>query len=223
MPEALCFDVFGSTHDQHSTPVRRIREVTGVAAPVAERVSRRWATEQLRYSFELTMMGRYETWWSLAEHALEHALAYHGLAVAADERRTILEAYRHLEPYEDWAPFERLAAEYDLYILSDGDPELLETLAKNTGFEDYLTGVVSAHDVRAYKPRPEVYEQVATRIDGGLADCELVATHQFDVAGAMNAGMTSTFVNRFGEPTGRLGFEPDRTVESYVELADERC
>lgn len=223
MPEALCFDVYGSTHNQHSTPVERIREVTGVPDPVAEHVSRRWAAEQLRYSFEVTMMGEYETWWTLAERALRHALAYHGLEVTSEELETILEAYQHLEPYEAWAPFERLAAEYDLYILSDGNPEMLETLASNTGFDDYLTGVVSAHGVRAYKPRPEVYEQLAAVVDGELSDCGMVATHQFDVAGATNAGMEGLFVNRFGEPTGRLGFEPDLTVGSYAELADALC
>lgn len=223
MPEALCFDVYGSTHDQHSTPVRRIRDVTGVAEPVAEDVSQRWAAEQLRYSFEVTMMDEYETWWSLAEQALEFSLAYHGLEVTGDEQETILEAYRHLDPYEDWRPFERLAAEHDLYILSDGNPEMLETLARNTGLEEYLSGVVSAHAVRAYKPRPEVYEQLDRHVDGGLSACGMVATHQFDVAGAMNAGMDGLFVNRFGEPTSRLGFEPDHIVGSYAELADALC
>lgn len=220
MPEALCFDVYGSTHDQHSTPVRRIREATGVAEPVAERVSRHWALEQLRYSFELTMMGEYRTWWTLAEYALEHALAYHGLEVTPDEQATVLEAYQHLDPYEDWRPFERLAAEHDLYILSDGNPEMLETLARNTGFDAYLSGIVSAHGVRAYKPRSEVYEQMADVVDGGLSDCGMVATHHFDVAGAMNAGMEGVFVNRFGAPTDRLGIEPNRVVGSYAELAE---
>lgn len=223
MPEALCFDVYGSTHDQHSTPVRRIQAETGAAGPVAEQVSRLWAGEQLRYSFELTMMGRYRTWWALADAALGYALDYYGLDVASDDRETVLEAYEHLEPYEDWTPFERLSTEYDLYILSDGNPEMLETLARNSGFDDYLTGIVSAHGVRAYKPRPEVYEQMADEVEGDLSDCQLVATHQFDVVGAMNAGMGAAFVNRFGEPTDRLEFDPDHVVDSYAELADALC
>lgn len=223
MPSALCFDVYGSTHDQHSTPVRRIRDVTGVAEPVAQDVSRRWAGELLRYSFEVTMMDEYETWWSLAEQALEFALAYHGLEVTRDEQETILRAYQHLDPYEDWRAFDRLATEYDLYVLSDGNPEMLETLARNTGFEEYLSGVVSAHSVQAYKPRPEVYEQMDRHVDGGVSACGMVATHQFDVAGAMIAGMDWLLVNRFGEPTRRLGFEPDRIVGSYAELADALC
>lgn len=223
MLEALCFDVYGSTHNQHSTPKRRVRDVTGVAEPVAETISRRWAAEQLRYSFEVTMMDEYQTWWALAEQALEYALAYHGLEVTADEQATILEAYQHLEPYEDWEAFDRLADEYDLYILSDGNPEMLETLARNTGFEEYLSGIVSAHPVQAYKPRPEVYEQMAQHVDGGLGDCGMVATHQFDIAGAMNAGMDGIFVNRFGEPTSRLGFEPQLSVGSYAELANRIC
>lgn len=221
MPEALCFDVYGSTHDQHSTPVSRIRDVIGASRPVAERVSRLWADEQLRYSFEVTMMDRYETWWSLAERALTYALEYYGYDVSAEERERILEGYQHLEPYEDWAPFERLSGEYDLYVLSDGNPEMLETLAANTGFDEYLAGVVSAHEVGAYKPRAEVYERMGEYVEGGVSDCTMVATHHFDVAGATNAGMDAAFVNRFGEPTRRLGVEPDHVVESYADLADE--
>lgn len=223
MPEALCFDVYGSTHDQHSTPVHRLQRVTGVSQPVAERVSQLWAREQLRYSFEVTMMDRYETWWSLADQALEYALDYSGLELSEEERETILEAYQHLEPYEDWGPFEHLSNDYDLYVLSDGNPEMLATLVANTGFEEYLDGIVSAHEVRAYKPRPEVYGQMDDHIEGGVSDCLMVATHHFDVAGAMNAGMGAAFVNRFGEPTRRLGVDPNRIVSSYAELADVLC
>jgi 2-haloacid dehalogenase len=61
---------------------------------------------------------------------------------------------------------------------------------------------------------------MAQYVDGGLGECGMVATHQFDVAGAMNAGMDGIFVNRFGVPTSRLGFEPDVSVGSYAELAD---
>lgn len=223
MPEALCFDVYGSTHDQHSSPVRRLVEVAGVAEPVARRVSRHWADQQLRYSYEVTMTDRYRTWWSLADAALEHALDYHGIALTEGERETVLAAYRHLEPYEDWTPFERLGERFALYVLSDGNPEMLETLAANTGFDEHLDGIVSAHAVRAYKPRAEVYTQMDEHVPGGVGDCSMVATHRFDVAGAMAVGMEGTFVNRFGEPTERLGVEPDRTVGSYAELADELC
>lgn len=223
MPEALCFDVYGSTHNQHSTPVRRLQRVIGASQSVAERVSELWAREQPRYSFEVTLMDRYETWWSLAEQALEYSLNYYSIELSQGKRETVLEAYQHLDPYEDWEPFERLRGEYNLYILSDGNPEMLETLASNTGFDEYLDGIVSVHEVDAYKLRPEVYERVGLHMGGDVSDCLMVATHHFDVMGAMNAGMEAAFVNRFGEPNRRLGIEPDRVVGSYAELADTLC
>lgn len=223
MSEALCFDVYGSTHDQHSTPVRRLQSVTGVSRAVAEQISRLWADEQLRASFEVTLMDDYRTWWTLAEQALSYALATHGLEVTDDERTRILDGYRHLEPYEDWAPFERLAESHDLYILSDGNPRMLETLAANTGFDAHLDGVVSADAVEAFKPHPAVYTQMADHVDGGVDDCTMVATHHFDLVGAKQAGMDVAHVNRFGEPTERLGETPDLVVDSYAGLADELC
>jgi 2-haloacid dehalogenase len=223
MTEALCFDVYGSTHDQHSAPViRALEDEAGVPTPVAEEMAEMWVEHELRYSLEVTLMDAYDTWWSLTEAALEYVLDYYGVDATDDVVAEVMGAYEHLEPHESWDALERLRdAGYGLYVLSDGDPGMLETLVANTGMDAHLDGVVSVHEVGAFKPAPEVYTNVLDHVDCDIGDCTMVATHLFDLAGAANAGMRTAFVDRYNVPGRRLDFEPDLTVPTYERLADE--
>lgn len=221
MSEVLCFDIYGSVHNQHSI-TDTLQEVTGLPTPVVQEMSEMWVDHQISYSLEVTLMGEYRTWWDLTVEALDYVLEYYGVEVTADERDRIMAAYEHLEPYEDWDEFARLRdAGHELYVLSDGNPEMLETLADNTGFSRYLDGIVSVDDVEKYKPHPDVYRNVENYVDRPVEECTMVATHTFDVAGAQSAGMKTALVNRFGVPPTRLGYVPDLEVESYAELAAE--
>lgn len=220
MSETLCFDVYGSVHNQHSI-VNKLQEVTGVSQPVARDMSEMWVDHQISYSLEVTLMDEYQTWWDLTVHALNYVLEYYSIEVTEAERDQIMEAYEHLEPYEDWDEFAKLReAGHELYILSDGNPEMLQTLADNTGFSQYLDGIVSVHDEQKYKPHPDVYKNIENYAGKPVEDCTMVATHTFDVAGAQAAGMKTALVNRFNVPPTRLGHTPDLEVESYAELAE---
>lgn len=222
MGEVLCFDVYGSTHDQYSAPVvDALVAATGVSTPVADGIARAWIQRELRYTFEVTLMDAYETAWNLTEAALSYTLEYYGLEADQETVATVMAAYEHLEPFESWEPLERLqAAGQDLYVLSNGDPEMLETLAANTGMDEYLDGIVSAREAGAFKPSPEVYTNMESHVDRDIDECRMVATHLFDLAGAANAGMKTAFVDRHDVPARRLDFEPDLAVPTYEALAD---
>jgi 2-haloacid dehalogenase len=219
--EVLCFDVYGSTHDQHSI-VETLAAVADVSLAVAEEMSELWVEHQIDYSMEVTLMNAYESWWSLTERALEWVLEYYGVDLTAGEREEVMNAYEHLEFYEGIEPFERLAdAGHELYILSDGNPEMLETLAANSGFDAVLDGIVSVAEVGRFKPAPEVYRSIGDYVDRPAEECTMVATHTFDVAGGKNAGLDGILINRHRVPAHRLGFDPDLVVPSYAALADE--
>lgn len=223
MGEVLCFDVYGSTHNQYSEPILdALERELGVATPVADEIARQWIHRELRYTFEVTLMDAYDTALNLTAAALSDTLGYYGLDADVGTVAAIMDAYEHIEPYESWEPLERLqAAGHDLYILSNGDPEMLETLAANTGMDEHLDGIVSAQEVRAYKPSPEVYTNMQTHVDRDIEECRMVATHLFDLAGAANAGMRTAFVDRHNVPARRIDFEPDIAVPTYEQLTDE--
>ncbi|MCD2204579.1 haloacid dehalogenase type II [Halobacterium sp. KA-6] len=221
MSQTLCFDIYGSVHNQHSI-VETLNEIIDLPIHVLEDLSEMWVNHQISYSMEVSLMGEYQTWWDLTVHSLEYALEYYDISITAEEKDRIMDAYGHLEPYEDWEEFEKLRdAGHELYILSDGNPEMLRELASNTGFDEYLDGIVSVHETGKYKPHPDVYHNIENYADRPVEECTMVATHTFDVAGAQAAGMKTALVNRFSVPETRLGHTPDLVVDSYAELAEE--
>ncbi|KYH24056.1 putative HAD-hydrolase [Halalkalicoccus paucihalophilus] len=220
MTEVLCFDVYGSTHNQHSV-TDTLEAVTGLPSPIVQDMSEMWVEYQISYSMEVTLMRDYRSWWDLTTESLDYVLDYYGVNLTDTEYQRVMEAYKHLEPYEDLANFGQLRdAGHELYILSDGNQDMLTELAENTGFDEYLTGIVSVEDVEVFKPHPKAYENIENYTDRSLEDCTMVATHTFDVAGAQAAGMKTILVNRFNVPATRLSHTPDMVVDSYAELAD---
>ncbi|NHN58217.1 MULTISPECIES: haloacid dehalogenase type II [Halorussus] len=219
--EALCFDMYGTLCDTSSV-TETLGEELDLTDKVVANVDELWRQKQLQYATESALMDDYRTFWEVTERALEYALEFHGLPVDRAAQERIIGAYEHLDPYLDAVgALERLGeAGATVVVLSNGNPEMLETLAENAGLTTHLDDVVSAHEVGTFKPDPAVYENAADRLDRSLGDCRLVSSNAWDVAGASQAGMSTAWVNRAREPAERIGGEADLTVESLADLAE---
>ncbi|MFC7173440.1 HAD-IA family hydrolase [Haloplanus litoreus] len=136
----------------------------------------------------------------------------------------IAEAYDHLESFPGAAEtLDRLSADgHEVVVLSNGNPEMLERLAENAGLRAHLDGIVSAHAVRTFKPDPAVYKHAAETLDRLLDDCRLVSANAWDIAGAGNVGMATTWVNRTRDPPESIGARPDSQVSTLPAVADDR-
>ena len=220
-PEALCFDMYGTLCDTSSV-TETMGEELDITDKLVEAVDELWRQKQLQYATEVALMESYETFWSVTERALEYALAFYDLDADEAARDRIVGSYEHLDPYPDAVDaLERLGESHAVAVLSNGNPEMLETLASNADLAPHLDDVLSADEVRTFKPAPAVYENAADRLDRDLAACTLVSSNAWDVAGASSAGMGTAWVNRAREPMETVGGSPDRTVQSLAALADE--
>lgn len=221
MPAALCFDMYGTLFDTQSV-ASAVRRRLDSPDPVVADLVQLWRRKQLEYSYQVALMDAYEPFWSVTGHALDYALAYYGIDGSSVDTADILGAYESLSPYDDAvAALEALSAEpIRLSILSNGNPEMLETLATNAGLADYFDAIISADEVSTFKPDPAVYENAADRLDESLEDCWLVSSNAWDVAGASQAGMGVAWVNRANEPVERIGGEPTETVDSLAALPE---
>jgi len=218
----ICFDMYGTLCDTSSVRTR-LGEELGVADRLVAAVDETWRRKQLQYSYQSAQMDDYEPFWSITEHALDYALAQFDLDPDPETRERILEAYDHLEPFPGAAEtLDRLSADgHEVVILSNGNPEMLERLAENAGLRVHLDGIVSAHAVRTFKPDPAVYKHAAETLDRLLDDCRLVSSNAWDVAGAGNAGMATTWVNRTRDPPECIGARPDVEITSLPAVADD--
>ncbi len=220
-PDALCFDMYGTLCDTASV-TSRLGEVLGVTTDLVRDVDRLWRRKQLQYSYHRGQMAAYEPFWTVTGDALDYALDFYDLAVEDAERDRILEAYNHLEPFDGALhALEALGdAGHTCVVLSNGNPEMLETLADNAGLSPHLDDVVSADEVGTFKPGAAVYENAARRLDREIGDCCLVSSNAWDVAGASNAGMGTAWVNRKREPRERLGEHADLEVPTLHALPE---
>lgn len=218
---AVCFDMYGTLCDTASVSETLGRELDA-ADVLVDAVESTWRSRQLRYSYQTALMESYRPFWDVTEAALDFALDRYGLAPDAATRERVLEAYEHLDPFP--AATEVLAslsaAGHTVAVLSNGNPEMLSTLAENAGLADHLDDVVSADAVETFKPAPAVYENAAAELGEEIGDCWLVSGNAWDVAGAGSAGMQTAWVNRGNDPFERVGSEPTAEVAALSEVPD---
>lgn len=219
MPAALCFDMYGTLFDTRSV-ASAVRRRIDAPDPVVADLVELWRRKQLQYSYQVALMEAYEPFWTVTGHALEYALAFYGIDRDAVDTEGILASYEELSPYEDAvAALEALDDEaVTVSILSNGNPDMLETLATNAGLVDHFDAIISADEVSTFKPSPAVYENAASRLDEPIEDCWLISSNAWDVAGAAQAGMGVAWVNRANEPAERIGGTATETVDSLAAL-----
>ena len=213
------------TFDSYSTIV----DVDAAERALAERVSdprpvsRLWRSRSLAYTFIANQIDAYQPFYEMNRDALQYALDASGADVTTEERDEILAVYHELDVFEEVREeMERLReAGYPLYVVSNGNPEMLASMVEHAGIGDLLEDTVSADEVRMFKPAAELYRHAATRTDTPLDRIAHVTAGQFDVAGAKHAGMQAVWVNRKGKPAETFGPDPDLTVTDFRGLAAE--
>ncbi len=219
--DALCFDMYGTLCDTSSV-TGRLGSILGVTTDLAVEIDRLWRRKQLQYSYHRGQMEAYEPFWTVTGDALEYALAFYEIDATAAERSEIRAGYNRLDPFPTTiGALEALGdAGYERVILSNGNPEMLETLAETAGIAPHLDGIVSADEVQTFKPSPAVYRNAADSLDRDIGACRLISSNAWDIAGASNAGMGTAWVNRAREPPERLGERADIEVSSLGDLVD---
>jgi 2-haloacid dehalogenase len=155
----------------------------------------------------------------IGRRALSYTLERAGVEHTQDEVRDLVSAIESLEPFPDVLPaLRKLKRRYQLTILSNGDPDMLEAARPHLGIE--FTRIVSVEEAGSFKPHVATY-RAAAELVGAPPDAILfVANHAFDCVGAKAYGMRTCFVNRRRRPFGDWPYQPDLSVESFAELAD---
>ncbi|WP_435096239.1 haloacid dehalogenase type II [Halorubrum sp. N11] len=213
------------TFDSYSTLV----DVEAAEAALADRVpdpepvSRLWRSRSLAYTFVANAIDAYQPFYEMNRDALTYALGAHGVDLAPEARDEILAVYHELEVFDDVrSGIERLRkGGYDPYVLSNGNPEMLDSMVEHAGIGDLVAGTISADEVETFKPAAELYRHGAARTGTPIDGIVHVTAGWFDVLGASHAGMQAVRVDRKGTPWEPFAGEPDLTIESIHELADE--
>lgn len=213
--ETITFDSFTTIVDVGTSTRRALSRHLDDPDPVADL----WRVRAVDYRMVSTFVDEYETYERTTREALEYALAVHGHDLADEAIDEIAGVFFELDVYDDVRPgMERLAPDYDLYVLSNGNPSLLAAMVERAGIGDLVEDTVSADEIQAYKPDARIYEHGARRSGTDLDRIAHVATPWYDVYGAMGAGMQGIWVNRDGRPWDAFDGEPDLVVDGFDDL-----
>jgi 2-haloacid dehalogenase len=215
--DVVTFDSFSTLVDVESTAV-------AVADSVDDPVpfAREWHSRAAYYGIIGHHDDAYHTYDDYHRLALEYLFEARGIAATADELDEITAVYHDMTPFEDVRPAMAALREagYRVGIVSNGDPDMLDSLLDTVGIRDLVDDTASAHDVRRYKPAVELYDHAADRFGVRSGDMCHVANGYVDVMGAKHAGMQAAWCNRTATPPEPFGPEPDATVDSLADLVD---
>jgi 2-haloacid dehalogenase len=236
--KAFVFDAYGTLYD-----VQSVGAATEAAFPGhGDYITQVWRLKQLEYTWLRSLMRRYEDFRTVTRDSLGYTLGTIGLTADAALLDRIVDAYNRLAPYPEAAEALASLGGFRLAILSNGSPDMLDALVRNSGFDRYLEAVISVDAKRAYKPDPRAYELVRERLGVEPREVVFVSSNGFDVAGASSFGFKVIRIERVtpdalrqelsrGEPVGAaamfralrtqsevLGLGPDAVVSSLRAL-----
>jgi len=216
---AITFDSFTTIVDVHSTIKRALGAYVDDEETVAD-VASLWRFRAVEYRMVCNAVEPYETYVETTYDALEYALAANGVDLPDADIEDIVSQFHELDIYDDVFENFRLLDEmgYDLYIVSNGTQDLLQSMVSRADITDFVVDTISADDVRTYKPELEFYRHAVEQTGTPAENTVHVATPWYDIYGANNAGMQTIWLNRNDEPWERFDGSPDRILETMDEL-----
>jgi 2-haloacid dehalogenase len=216
MNVTLAFDVYGTLVDPAAMAEHVARDVGPKAADFAEY----WRGKQLEYSFRRGLMSHYADFSVCTSDALNFTCRRFKTAISTERRSELLRLYQHLPPFDDVTQgLLSLRGEFRLFAFSNGKRSEINAILSNANILDYFDGIVTADDVRSFKPDPGVYAYARRATGAWSAPCWLVSSNPWDIIGARSAGLSAAWIQR-SEATiyDPWGIEPNVTARSLVEL-----
>jgi 2-haloacid dehalogenase len=155
----------------------------------------------------------------IGQRSLAHVLERAGIAYTMDEVRGLVAEIERLKSFPEVpAALARLQTRYQLVVLSNGDPDMLEAAKRHHGVP--FDAVISVAVANAFKPHVATYTKAAEIVGVAPYEVLFVANHAFDCIGAKAAGMRAAFIDRRRRPFGMTPHQPDLIVPTMTELAE---
>jgi len=210
---ALLFDVFGTCVDWRTSMMREM-ERFGLPPALAEA----WRAEY-QPQLETVRSGK-RPWVNLDvlhRIGLDIVLAKHGLTRSEADKRELVKGWHRLDPWPDVVEgLTKLKETHIIAPCSNGHIAQSVNLAKFAKLP--WDAILGAEIARAYKPDPRVYLESVYALGLKPPEVCMVAAHREDLEAAANVGLSTAFVERFGEEPGPP-FDADIVAYDFVDLA----
>ena len=218
----LMFDFYGTVVDMQTglteaiAPFLRERGYSGRP----EAVVTWWRRTHFEQSMIDALLHREHTpYREIGRRAVSYTLERAGVPFTRGDAERLVAQIERLEPFPDAVEaLTQLKRDYQLVVLSNGDPDMLERGVAHVGFQ--FDRVISVTEAGSFKPHVATYRKAAELLGVEPESVLFVANHPFDCVGAKAFGMRAAYVNRRGRPFGETPHSPDLEVRDFRQLAD---
>lgn len=238
--KAVVFDAYGTLYD-----VQSVAAVTEDVFPgYGEIITQIWRIKQLEYSWLRSLMRRYQDFSTVTHDSLAYALRCLGLQSDPSDFERIMEKYLDLDLYADaTATLSRLKSR-KLAILSNGSPDMLDALVRNSGLDRILDATISVDAKKIFKPSPDAYTLIEETLHVPPPEVLFISSNPWDACGAKAFGLNVAWIERVTPEAmalscvqsdllppltmfkairtqmDELGLEPDYRIHSLSELPE---
>jgi 2-haloacid dehalogenase len=215
--------------DQYGTVVDMQGGLTAIATPFLKDKgwsgdSNAFVTWWRRTHFENSMIDallhrEHTPYREIGHRSVAHVMDRAGITYTKEDVRYLVGEIEKLKPFPEVPPaLDRLRTKYKLVVLSNGDPDMLETAKRY--HQVPFDRVISVAEANSFKPHVATYTRAAELLGLEPDQILFVANHAFDCIGAKSAGMKTAFIDRRGRPFGETPHQPDILVPTMKDLAD---
>ena len=197
--KVLAFDVFGTVVDWRSSVIAEGEQLGKAKGLQVDWTAFADAWRSI-YRPYMDRVGTGKLPWTklddLHRQMLEETLVKFSIQnLTEDEKKNFNRVWHRLKPWPDSVPgLQRLKMRFVITTLSNGNVSLLTNMGKFAGLP--WDCILSAENIRHYKPDPEVYLLVPHLFDLEPGQVMMVAAHEHDLQAAQKHGLRTAFVHR---------------------------
>ena len=182
-----------------------------------------WFTKLLHKSLILTIAETFESFTEIALSTLTQIATTKKVDFTDDMFIKVTEILSSLPPYPDVTIALDILRQkgYRIVALSNSSKDLLNKQLANAQIAHLFNEQLSVELFYKYKLHKQVYQEAARMLNTQVEECMLIATHDWDVFGALNSGLRAALVKRVGKGTYSLSIKPDLEVENLFSLAEK--
>lgn len=183
---------------------------------------RQWFANVLYWSTVTTLTGQFVDFGTLAGYCLDQLGERHGRQLSTAQRQRVFDTVATLAPHDDVVEaLSRLRdAGFQLTALTNSAQATVDAQFAHSGLAGLFDHVLSVEAAGCYKPHPNAYAVATGTLAVRPHELRLIACHDWDVTGALRAGLQAAFVARGDTSINAAGERPDIVGNGLNEVAE---
>ena len=182
-----------------------------------------WFSNLLHSSVVAVTTGLETRFADLARANLEKLMNQHQIKAKPDEIDDFLTRFASLPAHSDVAPALTQLQQSGLKTVafSNSSSALLASQIENAQLMPLFDQIISVEEINSFKPSAKAYQYAAQCLNHAPEEVLLIAAHDWDVHGALSAGLGGAYLQRGPGLYNPLYLAPTLNGTSMTELSDK--